>query len=341
MGCAVLPFDIQYLILDELSSLDEYFSPSDWRPLVEMFCVCRQWYSSLQQLLAQNNRASNLLHASRVVGRVALEKLVADYAAREKAIELAEDDSSPLDWMPVTYAAREVPRYPDEDPLLKDLEYSVRVAAYRGYVDCVRIVLDSGFDYEYYSSYILYAAIEGEQIPVLEFIFDGKYIDIACEMDDGSALGTAVLQEKVPLVEFLLKRGADANIRVNYFVTNFEHSLSLVSYAAFKDNLELLRVLLSHGADLEDPEYYHRPIWWPIRCDNKPMVRVFIEKGVNLRTPSEGDSALYSAVRCGQPGMVKLLLDEGGLPEDAEELQELYDEIKRQGDKEVVSTYSA
>jgi ankyrin repeat protein len=228
---------------------------------------------------------------------------------------------------------------PDEDlitqgdPLVSDLQHCVQIAAFRGYLDCLRIGLDAGFNYD--SVELVEPAILGDQIAVLELLVDGNYVNINRETEHTSALGYAVLEEKVSVVEFLLTRGADPNIRVYAFVTKYQHSLSLISYAGFKNNVELMKVLLSHGLAVEDPEYHHRPIWWAVRHNNIEMARLFIEKGVDLSPSLHSDWPLHEAVRLGHAEMVMLMLEEGGMPEDASEIVELYYEIEVCGSTDV------
>lgn len=207
------------------------------------------------------------------------------------------------------------------------------IAAFQGNIDCLHICLGACFNYE--PNFVPTHAIEGGHISVLELLLDKNYVNINEEVEDTSLVGYAVVQEKVGLVDFLLARGANPNTRVYAFVTSFQHSLSLVSYAGFKNNTELMKVLLSRGLAVEDPEYHYRPIWWTIYHNNIHMARVFIEKGIDLSPTLPGDWPLLEAVRFGHAEMVLLMLEEGGMPEDTSEVVNLYYEIEVCGSVEV------
>jgi hypothetical protein len=273
------------------------------------------------------------LSVSEHAGRFALERAVADYIASEAAWKDVENSDASPDWRPTAYSAKQsinpnyVPRFSEKDPLVDDLEDCVRIAAFWGYVACLRIGLDAGFDYG--AHYLVRNAITGGRLSVLELLLDGNYADINEKMEHTSALGFAVVEQKVAIVDLLLTRGADPNIRVYAFVTKFQHSLSLVSYAGFKNNTELMKVLLSHGLNLEDPEYNHRPIWWAICYNNIDMLRLFIEKGVDLGPTIGIDWPLLDAVKFGHAEMVVMLLEKGGILGDASDIAELYHAIEK------------
>lgn len=211
-----------------------------------------------------------------------------------------------------------------EDALAYDLRNCLCIAAYRGDVDSLSIALKTGVDPE--DCFQLYV-IKGAHISVLELLLDGGYIDINAKTCGKSLLAEAILYDKADIIAFLLARGADMNIRVDTLVEYTEAPLSPVSCAAFRNNLEIVKILLSHGAGLEDPEADERPIWWAIFHRNLDMARLFIENGVNLSPTMRRESPLYEAVRMGHAEMVILMLEAGGMPEDACDVTHLYYEV--------------
>lgn len=335
MESTALPFDVQYLILGELSQRTQsQLCQSDWQSIVNAMCVCREsrrqiitpqklteigrWYDSMRRLLIQNHPASALLEACKPAGTFALEQLAGDYTTRE--------NTTTSSWTPTTYSARLCRRQAKVadgnvgDVLADDLRNCMCVVALLGDVDCLNIALKTGVDSrDCFRPYI----ITGGHIPVLEFLLDGGYIDINTKTET-SLLADAVLNEKADVVSFLLARGADTNIRLS---GDSETSLSPVSYAASRGNLEILKILLSHGAEVEDPEADHRPIWWAIFHRNLDMARLFIDNGANLSPEMPGAWPLCEAVSRGHAGMVRLMLEAGGMPEDPSDVVHLYYEV--------------
>ncbi|BCS19449.1 ankyrin repeat domain-containing protein [Aspergillus puulaauensis] len=320
MKSCALPFDVQYLILRELSQRTQsQLSESDWQSIVNALCVCRRWYDCMRRLLIQNHPASTLLEVCKPAGKFALEQLAADYTTRE--------NTTTSSWTPTTYSARLYQRQAKVadsnvgDVLVEDIRNCMCVAVLLGDVDCLTTALKTGVDpRDCFRPYI----ITGGHIPVLEFLLDGGYININTQPNGTSLLADAVLNEKADVVSFLLARGADINIRLT---GDSETSLSPVSYAASRDNLEILKILLSHGADIEDPEANHRPIWWAIFHRNLDMARLFIENGANLSPEMPGAWPLCEAASTGHAGMVRLMLEAGGMPQDASDVVHLYYEV--------------
>lgn len=289
-----------------------------------------RWYDSIRRLLIQNHTASTLLEVSNPVGQFALERLAADYAARESTTSSG--------WTPTTYAAKpyrnqvEVGNGTMEDVLGEDLRNCMCIAVLLGYVDCLNIALKTGVDpQDCFHKYIMMAGY----IPVLEFLLEGGYITINTKIEGRSLLAEALRYSKADVVAFLLARGADMNIRMDASLEDTEGSLSPVSYAAFANDLETVKVLLSHGAGVEDPEADEPPIWWAISNRNVDMARLFIEKGVGLGPTMRGTWPLCVAVRTGHAGMVRLMLDAGGMPEDASDITHLYYDVVICGNPEI------
>ncbi|KAL3457332.1 ankyrin repeat-containing domain protein [Aspergillus heterothallicus] len=353
MSPRVLPFDIQYLILAELSRFDPTYQvlESDWKTTVNVLCVSKQWHNSFQDLLCQNTPAYILLTICKGVGTRAVDKAVAGYVARQSACSepaRCKQEGSPHSSTRPSATSTAHRNHNESEPQdadiqlfddsLRDLEYCVGHAAYRGYIDPLRTLLHAGFEYD--RSIPLAAAIDGDQLAVIEFLLDGAYVDINEEIDHSTPLGVAVFDEKPAIADLLLARGADRHIRVSTFVTESEDSLSLVSYAAFKNNMGLLNVLLSHDLAIEDTEYHHRPIWWAIYHENIEMARAFIRKGADLSPTLHGEWPLFEAVRFGNAEMVLLMLEEGGMPEDASEITHLYYEIAVCGSLDVQEIFS-
>jgi ankyrin repeat protein len=221
----------------------------------------------------------------------------------------------------------------NSNALLLEVHYCMDTATGRGYLDILRLCFDAGVEYK--GRWMLRSAILGDQLATVKFLLDGGYANLNEKTDGTTMLGFAVEKERPAIVDLLLSRGARGNIRVSPRSTHLSSPISLVYYAVYKGNLELLRVLLKHGLPLEDEEddggrRRHRPILWAVAARNVEMVEMFIENGVNLRpTVVGGDWPLQVAVRNEDIDMVALLLEHGGLPEHPRVLDRLYREARR------------
>ncbi|KAL2832258.1 ankyrin repeat-containing domain protein [Aspergillus pseudoustus] len=315
MDQTILPFDLQYRILAEISQLDLLENAqANWGQILNFFCVSRLWHSSLQDLLILHHPAYSLLRTSRKIGHLALKRLIADYEASK---EECNNTEQPILFRPRTYSAKQDPDHSDNDgPFRHDLKMCSRAAAYRGYLDSLKLCLDSKTHDD--MNFLLLNAINGDSIPVLGLLFDGGFADLQTEAGDAgigdSVLGYAVQQNRAAIADFLLNRGASLNIRIAIQLSRFERSLSPLSFAAMSGNTEVVQVLLAHGADVENSRrLITRAVDWPIRHGNVDMVRVFMEYGVDLGPADYREECwpLYEAVGNEDLDMVKLLIEEG------------------------------
>ncbi|KAL4916420.1 hypothetical protein BDW62DRAFT_202750 [Aspergillus aurantiobrunneus] len=126
-----LPFDIQYLILEKLSHIDR--SKGTWLTILNYFCVSRQWHTSLQELLIQNNAAYTLLETSPHIGHIAVEKAVTRY-------ETWGDTAD-------TYLLDQQDYSLTKDGLAQDLGACMRSACYSGFLPILQSCLVAGIPY--------------------------------------------------------------------------------------------------------------------------------------------------------------------------------------------------
>ncbi|KAL3489949.1 ankyrin repeat-containing domain protein [Aspergillus germanicus] len=337
-----LHFDIQHVILATVArAAPREMNRSTWKGIVDLLCVCKIWHASFQTLLIQNMPAYaplRICNSCRGVGLAAVQRAVAEYISRRRdladytsagnadsAVEAKEEAAAPRSTYPWTN---------DSNTLLLEVHYCMDTAAGRGYLDILRLCFDAGVEYK--GRWLLRSAILGDQLGTVKFLLDGGYANLNEKMDGTTMLGFAVEKERPAIVDLFLSQGAKSNIRVSPRSTHLSIPISLVSYAAYKGNLELLKVLLKHGLPLEGEEgddggrRRHRPIMWAVAARNVEMVEMFIENGVNLRpTLVGGDWPLEVAVSHGNIDMVALLLEHGGLPEHPRVLDRLYREARR------------
>jgi hypothetical protein len=102
----------------------------------------------------------------------------------------------------------------------------------------------------------------------------GDLLPGAAPEDIQTAFGLAAINDHVGAVRRLLEAGADPNA----FLPVHSHSLALHN-AVLNDNVELMELLLAHGArtDIPDKAWNSTPLGWA-KHQNKPKAQAFLEK---------------------------------------------------------------
>jgi len=120
-------------------------------------------------------------------------------------------------------------------------------------------------------------------------------------------LGNAVLQEDIDLVRYLLRKGADVNMRSK---TNS----SPANYAVGKGNLEILKMLKSAGADLDGLEGEDDASLLIIAAatDNQDILEYLLAQKVDVnKQDAKGRTAMSTASFAGYLEIVKSLVRSG------------------------------
>jgi ankyrin repeat protein len=124
------------------------------------------------------------------------------------------------------------------------------------------------------------------------------------QLQDAARKGDAATVKK------LLDEGVDVN-------TRFRYNATALFYACDHGHLEVVKVLLDHGADMsiKDTFYGFTPLALATgpaqkkKPEHLQIAKLLIQKG----SPGK-DAALAGAVQEGDATMVKVILDSGGLP---------------------------
>ena len=128
--------------------------------------------------------------------------------------------------------------------------------------------------------------------------------------DKAETLWEAARKGDAATVEKLLDEGVDVN-------TKYRYGATALSYACDRGNLEVVKVLLAHGADVnvEDTFYHATPLNWASRpaMGRKPQHAEIV--GLLLEHGAKGkEDALMVAVSASDVPMTKIILQHGGLP---------------------------
>ncbi len=124
--------------------------------------------------------------------------------------------------------------------------------------------------------------------------------------DRGAELHEAARKGDLAQVQLLLGAGVPVNIKSEYGAT-------ALSFAADKGHLDLVKFLISHGAevDVTDTFYQSTPIIWAAYNGRAEVVRVLVEAG------ADASGALGMAVERDKLEVVRALLDSGKLKPEA------------------------
>jgi ankyrin repeat protein len=148
---------------------------------------------------------------------------------------------------------------------------------------------------------------EGKRENVLAAITSPD-VDVNVKAADGStSLMWAAYNDDLELVRALLKAGARANVTSNFGATALSETIKL-------GNLSLFRVLLDAGADIESPNLDNQTaLMLAINTNQQEMAKLLIERGANVKAIEKfrDQTVLMWAAASNQPDIVDLLLAKG------------------------------
>jgi ankyrin repeat protein len=142
---------------------------------------------------------------------------------------------------------------------------------------------------------------------------DEQAINSLDEMGD-TPLNRAVVQEHEDIADFLLAHGADPNIPNR----NGQTPLEQASSRGKATGLALAKLLLAHGAQVNptnETEFRIPPLEWAVSSDNLELVNVLLTHGASLKSATtNGDTPLHTAAGRGDLEIAESLLSHGADP---------------------------
>ena len=129
----------------------------------------------------------------------------------------------------------------------------------------------------------------------------------------------------------------------NNSTTGLVKSLSTpFQIAAHKGNEAVVRLLLYHGANVNQRSVYGSTLDYAVAEGRETIVRLLLENGaeVTVEAPTpyyglQGLTTLVLAARAGHTGIMKLVLDKGTYPRPKESYSEAYQEAMARGHQAV------
>ncbi len=130
----------------------------------------------------------------------------------------------------------------------------------------------------------------------------------ACVADINEDLWAAARKGDAKAVKELLAKGADVNAKFRYGAT-------ALSYACDRGHLEVVKLLVENGADLNvrDTFYGASPLSWAASKGHADLVRYLLDKGADAGK----DAALRMGISGGHTDIVEAALKRGGFSPEA------------------------
>jgi ankyrin repeat protein len=159
------------------------------------------------------------------------------------------------------------------------------------------------------------AAFAGNIPQIQQLLKQGVNVEAKCGL--GQPLTEAAMGGKTDAVDFLLKNGADVEARDQQGCT-----------ALFRtDNIQIMSLLLSKGANIEDECNGNTPLSWAVESDDAEAVKFLLDHGANPNVKVGGFTLLSTAKAVADPSqgysakkraaaveIIRLLMDSPRLP---------------------------
>lgn len=183
-------------------------------------------------------------------------------------------------------------------------ETALSLAAYRGHLEIVRLLLSKGLDANSRSEALLSAGMYGRAEIARLLLQAGADVNYRDPKFRTTPLIWASKGNNVELIRVLLEAGADVNA-----VSTFGTALRMSADGGTVDGL---RFLLAHGADVR-PENAESPLISAARRGSLEMVSLLLEHGADINATANGSDAtpLMWAAQSGHLDVVRMLIGKG------------------------------
>ncbi|XP_063924442.1 uncharacterized protein LOC135138401 [Zophobas morio] len=155
------------------------------------------------------------------------------------------------------------------------------------------------------------------QMPLSNAVFTGQVKILHCLIKHGvnvnamlknvTILCIAAFRRHIEIVDLLLRKGADPNIRVF-------GNMNALSFAVISQNIEIIKLLLSHNVEIFDSDHGGNTcLIKAVTDENKEIVDMLLKHGVNVNARNNrGASAMHFAAAIGNIYLINTLLKYNG-----------------------------
>ncbi|KAG8529665.1 uncharacterized protein KY384_005146 [Bacidia gigantensis] len=209
----------------------------------------------------------------------------------------------------VTRAPLKVSESPEEQAKTSvSLAAALRLAAEKGYVNTVRLLLDHSADPNVVDEKNVCAmslAARENHLGVVKLLLqEGANINLSTSL--GTPLHFATYNGHLDLAVELISNGADVEALD-------DDSMTALHEAARQGRKDVVEILMEHGANVNTGDSNGgTPLSYAVRKGHRDVVEILMEHGANVNTgDSDGDTPLFHAVHNGHTDVVSQLLQGG------------------------------
>ncbi len=268
-----------------------------------------------------DNEGTTPLSVAAIHGEIDIGRLLIDRGARIDATDV--NGETPLHWAAYNgqpeFVRMLIEMGADINARKTNGSTPLHGAAFYDHPDCVRLLLENGADTDartsgLYTPFLSGAAGQGGMGVITALVDAG--VDVHDRNDQGeNAVMLAARAGKPDVVEYLMMNG------VSIYAKSNDAGRSATHYAAMNGNVEILRMLTSTGARVdEESDGGWTPLFWAVLRGQSDAALFLLEKGAdpNIEGP-DGNAILTYATREWQPEVVRGLLEHGADPNAREE----------------------
>jgi serine/threonine-protein phosphatase 6 regulatory ankyrin repeat subunit B len=197
---------------------------------------------------------------------------------------------------------------------LRWIKTPLQKACYKGQLDSVTFLLKKGADINQIDDQgygALHAAAAGNKTDMIDFLLrNGAHVDLKRPETKGkfsvTPLGWAVMMRNVEAADMLMNNNASV-------LSLDTLGITLMERAVFNDDLEIIKSLVVHGADInQKDQYFWSPIIYAAGNGRTEILKYLVDNGadINVKT-SSGRNALHFCAVYGQQKSIDILLEAG------------------------------
>ncbi|XP_057335582.1 putative ankyrin repeat protein RF_0381 [Microplitis mediator] len=186
------------------------------------------------------------------------------------------------------------------------LWYLLQVAIEYNRYEFVEYLINIGADVNSSSNNLpLHIAIENENIPIIELLIRKGANTVIRPAFGRLPLEIACDKKNIKIIEILIAAGADSIIPFD--IDNSLH------FAIIQNNYERIENLVKNGADITNTVYFKKtPLILAIEEGNKPVVELLIKNGADVNLFTEyRETAIIAAIDNNHLELVEILIDAG------------------------------
>ncbi|CAN0232581.1 unnamed protein product [Ectocarpus sp. 8 AP-2014] len=182
-----------------------------------------------------------------------------------------------------------------------------------GHTAVVELLLENGASVKWYEEDELYGtplhdAAEGGNTEMARLLLlkgAEAYVDYV-DGNHTTPLSRAIEGGHISMVEALLAAGADLTVRLTEF------DISVLDMAASSQDVEILRMLIDHGMELNRAAVFGTALHWAAKANSANAIDVLVRAGADIQAKDmSGPSALHCAAEEASPEASLALLNLG------------------------------